>query len=189
MEYKKIISVTGFSGLFEVIGKKTDGAIVRSLEDKQTKFISSRLHEFSQLEGIEIYTTQENVNMVEFFKLMKASNEKLPAEKDPAALKSYFQKIYPTIDLARVYVSDMKKMVRWFQLLQANQVEFILEETEPEEQAVETASVKEHKENTVVEKPKKTAAKKPNIANKQVSEIKEKTTPPTTTRTRRPNSK
>ena len=160
MEYKKIISVTGFSGLFEVIGKKTDGAIVRSLENKQTKFISSRLHEFSQLEGIEIYTTQENVNMVEFFKLMKASNEKLPAEKDPAALKSYFQKIYPTIDLERVYVSDMKKMVKWFQVLQANQVEFIIEETQPKEQAVETPAVKEHKENTVVEKPKKIAPTK-----------------------------
>lgn len=188
MEYKKIISVTGFSGLFEVIGKKTDGAIVRSLEDKQTRFISSRLHEFSQLEGIEIYTTQENVNMVEFFKLMKESNEKLPSEKDAAALKSYFQKIYPTIDLERVYVSDMKKMVKWFQLLQANNVAFILEETQPEEQVVETAVVKEHKETAIAEKSKKTAAKKTSTP-KKTSEIKEKTTPSTTTRTRRPNSK
>ena len=93
MEYKKIISVTGFSGLFEVIGKKTDGAIVRSLEDKQTRFISSRLHEFSQLEGIEIYTTQENVNMVEFFKLMKESNEKLPSERSSSAQKLFSKNI------------------------------------------------------------------------------------------------
>ena len=171
MEYKKIISVTGFSGLFEVIGKKTDGAIVRSLEDKQTRFISSRLHEFSQLEGIEIYTTQENVNMVEFFKLMKESNEKLPSEKDPAALKSYFQKIYPTIDLERVYVSDMKKMVKWFQLLQNNNVDYTIEETAQEETIVEPITEKKYKE-TVAKTPKKITSPKTTVT-KRITQRKE----------------
>ena len=50
MEYSKLISVTGLGGLFEMIASKTDGAIVRSLDDKTSKFISSRQHSFSHLE-------------------------------------------------------------------------------------------------------------------------------------------
>ena len=65
MEYNKLISVTGFSGLFELITSKPDGAIVRSLEDNSTKFVSSRIHQFSHLESIEVYTTDENINLAE----------------------------------------------------------------------------------------------------------------------------
>ena len=70
MEYSKLISITGLSGLFEVLGSKTDGAIVRSLEDKSTRFVSSRIHNFSHLESIEIFTVRENVNLVEIFQAM-----------------------------------------------------------------------------------------------------------------------
>ena len=49
MEYSKLISVTGLGGLFEMIASKTDGAIVRSLDDKTSKFISSRQHSFLTL--------------------------------------------------------------------------------------------------------------------------------------------
>jgi len=75
MEYSKLISVTGMGGLFELVASKADGAIVRSLEDKSTRFISSRQHSFSHLEGIEVYTQRENVNLVDLFKAMDASNE------------------------------------------------------------------------------------------------------------------
>ena len=63
MEYSKLISVTGLSGLFELVSSKSDGALVRSLEDKTTKFASNRIHNFSHLESIEVYTTRENVNL------------------------------------------------------------------------------------------------------------------------------
>ena len=56
MEYSKLVAVTGLPGLFELINSKTDGAIVRSLEDKSTRFVSSRVHNFSHLESIEVYT-------------------------------------------------------------------------------------------------------------------------------------
>jgi hypothetical protein len=52
MEYGKIISVTGLVGLFELVGSKKDGAIVRSLDDKSTKFVASRVHNFSHLSTI-----------------------------------------------------------------------------------------------------------------------------------------
>ena len=145
MEYGKIISVTGLGGLFELVGSKKDGAIVRSLEDKSTRFVASRVHNFSHLESIEVYTVRDNVNLVEVFTAMKNSDEPLPSDKDNAAVKAYFLKVYPDIDFERVYASDMKKMVKWFSVLQANNVEFKLsqaadEESEDAEQGVEVTA-------------------------------------------------
>lgn len=134
MEYNRIISVTGLSGLYELIGSKTDGAIVRSLEDKTSKFVSSRLHNFSHLESIEVYTIHENVNLIEVFNAMDASAEALPSEKDAAAVKAYFEKVYPYMDFDRVYASDRKKMVKWFEIIKANDVALQLTAVEtPEE--------------------------------------------------------
>jgi hypothetical protein len=133
MEYSKLISITGLNGLFELVGSKTDGAIVRSLDDQTTKFVSSRIHNFSHLESIEVYTIRENVNLVDVFVAMGNSKEALPSEKDANAVKAYFQKVYPDMDFARVYASDMKKMIKWYQILKANNIEPKLSE-EPEEE-------------------------------------------------------
>lgn len=135
MEYNKIIAVTGLPGLYELISSKTDGAIVRSLDDKSTRFVSSRVHNFSHLESIEIYTVRENVNLVDILKAMETSSEKLPDEKNAEALKAYFTKVYPDMDFERVYSSDLKKMVKWFVVLQANKIEIKLTEAAPEETA------------------------------------------------------
>ncbi len=140
MEYSKIISITGMSGLFELLASKTDGAIVRSLEDNTTRFVSSRVHNFSQLEGIEVYTENENVNLAEVFKAMEDSAENLPELKDASAIKKYFEKVYPHMDFDRVYTSDLKKMVKWFTILKAAKIEIVIPETEadtPEEDSAE----------------------------------------------------
>ncbi|MBX9779541.1 MAG: DUF5606 domain-containing protein [Chitinophagaceae bacterium] len=130
MEYNKLISVTGMGGLFELVSSKNDGAILRSLDDKTTKFVSSRVHHFSHLESIEVYTIRENVNLVDIFKAMEASNEALPSDKDAKAVKAYFKKVYPDMDFERVYDSDRKKMVKWFSVLKANNVALKLSEEE-----------------------------------------------------------
>jgi hypothetical protein len=136
MEYSKLISITGLNGLFELVGSKTDGAIVKSLEDKTTKFVSSRIHNFSHLESIEVYTIRENVNLVDVFQAMGNSKEALPSDKDAAAVKAYFQKVYPDMDFDRVYASDMKKMIKWFAVIKANNIDPKLSE-EPEEETEE----------------------------------------------------
>ena len=113
MNYNKMVAVSGLSGLYELVSSKADGGIVRSLEDKSTKFVSNRVHNFSHLESIEIYTTGENVNLVDVFKAMEESKEALPdAKADAKAIKAYFGKVYPEMDFERVYGSDMKKMVK-----------------------------------------------------------------------------
>ncbi|MEO6915187.1 MAG: DUF5606 domain-containing protein [Chitinophagaceae bacterium] len=160
MEYNKIISVTGLIGLFELVSSKTDGAIVRSLDDNSVKFIASRLHNFSHLESIEVYTVTDNVNLVDIFKAMEDSTEALPDAKDSAAVKKYFEIVFPDMDFERVYSSDTKKMVRWYQVLKGK-VDFTLGEEKPaeEEAVVEEAPVAAQKEGKD-EKKKVTKAPK-----------------------------
>lgn len=159
MEYSKLVAVSGLPGLFELLNSKTDGAILRSLDDKTTRFVSTRVHNFSHLESIEIYTVRDNVNLVDIFNAMEKSTEKLPDDKDAAAVKKYFEKAYPDMDFERVYGSDMKKMVKWFSVLKKNNVEIKLSELPEEEEEEEVVEVVEE---TPAEKPaKKAAAKKP----------------------------
>ncbi len=134
MDYNRLVSVTGLGGLYELLSSKADGGVVKSLEDKSTKFVSTRLHNFSHLESIEVFTAKDNVNLVEVFTAMQGSAEKLPdASADNKAIKVYFEKVYPEMDFERVYNSDMKKMIRWFHLLKSNGVEIKLSEnTEPD---------------------------------------------------------
>ncbi len=168
MEYSKLVAVSGLPGLYELLNSKTDGAIVRSLDDRSTKFASSRVHQFSHLESIEIYTTRDNVNLVDVFQAMEKAGGSLPDLKDNGAIREYFEKTYPDMDFDRVYASDMKKMIKWFDVLKKNEVELKL--SEPAEEEVEEA------EEEATEPAKKTAKKKEEAAagpKKETSETKE----------------
>lgn len=161
MEYNKLISITGKPGLFEMLSTRADGAVVRSLEDNVTKFVSSRQHQFSHLESIEVYTQKENVTLREIFVAMNDTDEKVPeANSDGKILKSYFEKVYPDMDFDRVFTSDQKKMVKWFHILKNKNIDFtIADESEP---AAETAPKQHHPEKAHVKemKPQQTNPKK-----------------------------
>jgi len=161
MEYNRIVAVTGMPGLFEVVSSKSDGAIVRSLEDQSTKFISSRVHNLSHLESIEVYTVRDNVQLADIFTAMKASNVAKPDVKDNKALKSYFEQVYPDLDFERVYSSDMKKMIKWFEVIESNNIDYTGKEEEAEEtpEATEVVEVEAVSE-AVAEKPAKARTKK-----------------------------
>lgn len=167
MEYNKIVSVSGLGGLFEMVSSRQDGAVVRSLDDNTSKFVSSRIHNFSHLESIEIYTTKDNANLVDIFKAMQGSKDARPGEKeDGKALKAYFEKVYPDMDFERVYGSDMKKMVKWLAILEKHSVEIKLSEPaadaadgQDKPAAEAAAPVAEKKKTTKAAKPKDTGAK------------------------------
>ena len=160
MEYNRLVSVTGLGGLYELMSSKADGGIVKSLEDKTTKFVSTRLHNFSHLESIEVFTTKDNVNLVDILLAMQKSKAALPDTKDNAAIKKYFESAYPDLDFDRVYTSDMKKIIKWFEILQKNEIEIKLSEP-PVEEEEETPVAEEIKEKAPAkEKPAaKTTAK------------------------------
>lgn len=158
MDYSKLIAVTGLPGIFELVSSRGDGAVVRSLDDSKTQFVSSRVHNFSHLESIEVFTQRDNVNLVDVFKAMEKEEGSLPDARDGAAVRNYFEKVYPEMDFERVYPSDMKKMVKWFESLKKHNIEIKLTEI-PEETA---EPVEEEKEEEVVEEaPKKKASASP----------------------------
>jgi hypothetical protein len=69
---------------------------------------------------------------------MKSNKETLPdAKADAKAIRSYFEKVYPDMDFERVYGSDMKKMVKWFEILTNNKIEIKLSEAGDEEAATD----------------------------------------------------
>ena len=198
MQYREIVAVTGLGGLFQLLASKQDGAIVRSLEDNSTRFVSSRVHNFTPLESIEVFTTGDNVNLTAVFKAMQEKEAQFaPADgkADNNAIKAYFKNVFPEFDEERVYVSDMKKMVKWFAILKKHDLLKFEEETEetateeaapaPAEEAKPKAKAKAKKEEAAgeqtpaEEKPapkKKPAAKKAAAEPAEGEEKKPKTT-------------
>ena len=174
MQYREIVAVTGLGGLFQLIASKQDGAIVRSLEDKSTKFVSSRVHNFTPLESIEVFTTGDNVNLAEVFKAMQeqeAQTAPVDTKADNNAIKSYFKSVFPTFDEERVYVSDMKKMVKWYAILKSNDLlKFEEAAEEGQEGAALTAEATPAPEAEEAEKPAKKAAKPKKAAAKDAAE-------------------
>lgn len=177
MEYREIVAVTGIGGLFQLLTTKSDGAIVRNLTDKTTKFIPARVHNVTPIESIEIYTTDENVRLHVVLQAIKDNEATTPivdAKKaDNNAIKNYFKTVFPLLDEERVYVSDMKKMLKWYELLKANDllrfdVYHQENETASENESVAEAPAKKAKAkktadapDAVEEKPaKKAKAKK-----------------------------
>lgn len=163
MDYKEIVSVTGIGGLYQLLTSKSDGAIVRNISDKSTKFISARLHNVTPLESIEVYTTGDNVRLHEVFQKMKDAEAATPPpseskKADNDSVKAYFNQVFPDFDQDRVYVSDMKKMLKWYHMLKENDLlnfDSMQEEEAATEEEPATEVVAEEKPAT-----KKKAAKK-----------------------------
>lgn len=178
MEYREIVAVTGLGGLYQLLATKSDGAIVRNLADKATKFISARLHNVTPLESIEIYTTGDNVRLHEVFQKMKdqeSSTRLADSKADTKAIVHYFKTVFPDIDDARVYVSDMKKILKWYELLKLNDLLNFEALNQPEvEEAEETAPAKEEATETAEEKPAKKARATKKADTEAVAESEEK---------------
>ncbi|MBA3827812.1 MAG: DUF5606 domain-containing protein [Taibaiella sp.] len=166
MEYREIVAVTGLGGLFQLLATKSDGAIVRNLADKTTKFISARLHNVTPLESIEVYTTGENVRLHQVFEKMKETEDSVDKTNlkgaDNNSIKKYFKGIFPEVDDDRVYVSDMKKMLKWYELLKENDLLNFDKQNEATADAEqpEAAETEKKEAAAIQEKPVKKAAKK-----------------------------
>ena len=151
--------------------QKPSGVIVTSLSEGWTKFVSSREHLFSPLENISIYTSKDTVDLLDVMLLAYEQKDTNPPS-DPKAnnetLSAYFEKVLPEYDKEKVHMSDIKKFVKWFAILDEKGVlKTELEEKEKvekeavveEEQNIESKSEESEKEpkkpKAKVNKPKK----------------------------------
>src|SRR5258706_5826294 len=109
MDYSKIVAVTGLPGLYELLSSKTDGALVRSLDDNSTKFASSRIHNFSHLESIEVYTVADNVNLVDVFSAMDKSGGFFSSSKKKKKPQKKILKNFTFFEFFSVVDNDFEK--------------------------------------------------------------------------------
>lgn len=131
---KGILAISGQPGLFKMLSEGKNGVIVESLltGKKQTAFASAKM---STLEDIAIYTTSEDFPLKEVFRKIYELENGGPAIRSnakPEDLKKYFSRILPDFDKERVYVSDIKKVITWYNLLQEKGL-LVLDEPAAEE--------------------------------------------------------
>jgi hypothetical protein len=121
---KGILSVSGQSGLFKMVAESKNNIIVESLETLKRMPVHST-SKVSALEDIAIYTDNGDVPLKDIFKLIsdkENGGQALSPKSSGNELKAYFEKIVPDYDKDRVYISDMKKVISWYNSLQKNEL-------------------------------------------------------------------
>jgi len=128
---KSILSVSGKPGLYKLVSSGKNMVIVESLTDKKKMPIHARDKAVS-LGDISIYTETEDVPLKDILTSMKNKENGEKVSIDPNAkpdeLKRYFLEILPEFDQDRVYPTDIKKMISWYNILTEAGIDFEKEE-------------------------------------------------------------
>ena len=159
MTLEKIATVSGKGGLFKVVAPTKSGVILEALDDTHAKLIATTNHRLSLLNEISIYTTtKEGTVPLEdvLRKIQKDYKNDLgvDANSDASELKAFLKSILPEYDEERVYVSDIKKLVKWYDLISKHAPEFFTEAKE------EKKAEKKEDAATTEETPDKKTKKK-----------------------------
>lgn len=116
MELSKVISIAGKPGLYKVVGQMKNGVIVEGLDDKK-RFPAYSTSKVSALVDISIYTEEEEVALFEvYMNFFKKYDGKVLEynESDNDSMRNLLVEVLPTFDKERVYISDIKKMLKWY---------------------------------------------------------------------------
>ncbi len=121
MSLEKIIAIAGKPGLFKLVAQTRGGFIAESLVDGKRISVNVQKN-VSMLSEIAIYTLTEEVPLKDVFIKIKEQEQGKPTSVSPKdskdKLEEYFFNILPEYDEDRVYVSDIKKVIQWYNLLQ-----------------------------------------------------------------------
>lgn len=158
MSLEKVLSIAGKPGLYKLKSQTRAGFLAESLLDGKTINVSGR-HNVSLLSEIAIYTLTEEVPLREVFKKISEKEEGKEAinhKSSKEELEEYFFGVMPDYDEDRVYASDIKKVVQWYNLLIKNgMTDFSEAKKESTEEEVEAKAAK----STKVTSPKAAAPK------------------------------
>lgn len=119
MNLRGLISVSGKPGLFKLVGKNKSGFILESLDEQKTKIIvSMATSKIASLEDITVFTNDADLKLVAIFEHMKDAKS-IPDAKsvDKDVLHKFFGEVAPQYDTERVYLSDIKKIINWFNII------------------------------------------------------------------------
>jgi hypothetical protein len=132
---KEILTVSGKPGLYKLISKGNNLLIIESLIDKKRIPAYARDKVIS-LGDISVYTNEEEVSISEIFTAIKEKEkgEKISidlSKAQPDDLRAYFAEILPNFDRERVYPSDIKKILKWYEMLMSNDITDFSKKEEP----------------------------------------------------------
>ncbi len=137
MNLENLVAVSGISGIFRIAANRNNGLIIEDLISGKKRFASSRKHQFSPLESIAIYTDDgDSVELKKVFQNMleqQDDNPPVSANSRPDELHDYFMDVLPNYDKDKVRTGDIKKVIKWFEFLQQNDL-FSLESDSKEDE-------------------------------------------------------
>lgn len=172
MKLTGIIAISGRPGLFKVVAQGKNNVIVESLIDNK-RFPAYSSDRISALEDISIYTYDEEKPLKEIFLSIHTKEnggEAISHKEDQTKLISYLEEILPNYDKERVYVSDIKKLFQWYNLLhKSGNLIIPTEEAKVEEEIVATETTEEKKAAKKEKAPAKPKATKPAAEKKAAS--------------------
>jgi Domain of unknown function (DUF5606) len=122
MKLKEIATISGKPGLFKVFKPTKNGVIVESLDDKKAKMVAGASHRVSILQEVSIYTTtnEESVALAQVLDIIHQQYPdgiELNAQSSDADFKTFLEQIVPDYDRSKVYASDMRKLVNWYNII------------------------------------------------------------------------
>jgi hypothetical protein len=133
MSLEKVLSISEKPGLFKLVTQTRNGFIAESLIDGKRLSVSINSN-VSLLSEIAIYTLTEEVPLIQVLKKIKDKENGKPTsishKSSKDELEEFFFEVLPDYDEDRVYASDIKKIIRWYNLLQQNNMLELLEEEE-----------------------------------------------------------
>ena len=137
MNLDKILSISGKNGLFKLISQGKNNFIVESLEDKK-RFSAFQSDGVSTLDNISIYTHEEMLELKNVFQTIYLKQDKQPLEYQTwtdAQMRDFFTEVIPNYDEERVFISNIKKIYQWYNILLKNDlivIDELVEETKSE---------------------------------------------------------
>lgn len=133
---KGILAISGQPGLFKLVAEAKNSIIVESLlSGKRIPAYSTS--KISALSDISVFTETGEIQLTELFKKMKESEKVVATKASNNEIKTFFDEVLPEYDKDRVYVSDMKKILQWYQLLNEKNLLIETEEEKEEEKEAE----------------------------------------------------
>lgn len=140
MSIERILAISGKPGLYALKLQTRTGFVAESLLDGKKITVGLRSN-VSLLSEISIYTYDGEIRLAEVFRAIAEKEDNGPAlshKEDNAKLETYFREVLPDFDEDRVYASDIKKVLNWYNMLQANGL--VSKEAPAEAEAQETAT-------------------------------------------------
>ena len=137
MSLQKILAISGKPGLFELKLQTRTGFVAESLIDSKKITVGMKSN-VSLLSEIAVYTYNQEVKLAEVFKAIATKENEGPAishKEDNSVLVTYFREVMPEFDEDRVYPSDIKKILNWYNMLQAKgliTIESLMQEVKEE---------------------------------------------------------